>query len=146
MAFRRLAALVEVVLVIVLGRVEGHRRAYLRDGAVTHLHQFAEHTDGGVTLFGIVEPNGGEVLCADVDALTVDLLEVVDLKEIAHQGFVGNKCRVIIHFDGLQMPRGACLDLFVARIFEFASHEADGGLLHAFEALEVILHTPEAAC
>ena len=144
MAFRCLAALVEIVLVVVFGRVEGHHRADLRDGAVTHLHQLAEDTNGGVTLFSVVEPNGGEVLRPDVDALPVDLLEVMDFKEIAHQGLVGNLLGVVFHLDGLQMSRRACLDLLVARVFEFAAHEADDGLRHAFEAFEVIFHAPEA--
>ena len=88
MTFWCLAALVEVVLMVVLGRVEDHGLPDLCGGMIAHLHQLAEDFDGGVALFSVVKPNGGEVLRADVDALAVDLLEVVDLEEIAHQGFV----------------------------------------------------------
>lgn len=88
MAFRRLAALVEIVLMVIFSRVEDHGLSDLRGGMVTHLHQLAEDLDGGVALLGVVEPNGGEVLRSDVDALAVGLLEVVDLEEIAHQSFV----------------------------------------------------------
>jgi len=146
MAFRRLAALVEVVLVVVLGRVEDHGLSDLRSGMIAHLHQLAEDLDGGVALPGVVEPDGGEVLRPDVDALAVGLLEVVDLEEIAHQGFIGNLFGVVFHFYGFQMPRGAGLHLLVARIIDLAAHEADRRLRHALEALEVILHAPETSC
>ena len=146
MAFRRLAALVEVVLMIVLGRVEDHDLPDLRGGMVAHLHQLAEDFDGHVALRGVVEPNGGEVLRPDVDALAVGLLEVVDLEEIAHQGFIGDLLGVVFHFDGFQVPRGAGLDLFVARIFKLAAHEADRRLYNALEALEVIFNAPKATC
>ena len=146
MAFRRLPTLVQIVLVVVFGRVEGHHRADLRDGAVTHLHQFAENLDGGVALCVVVEPDSGEVLRPDVDALAIDLLKVVDFEEIAHQGFVGNDVGVIFHFDGFQMPSRSGFHLFVTRVFEFAAHESDDGLRHALEALEVILHAPKATC
>ena len=145
MTFRRLAALVEVVLMVVLGRVEDHGLPDLRGGMIAHLHQLAEDLDGCVALPGVVEPDGGEVLRPDVDALAVGLLEVVDLEEIAHQGLVGNLFGVVFHLDSLQMPRQAGLHLFVARIIEFAAHEADGRLRHALEALEVVLHAPEAS-
>ena len=144
MAFRRLLPQVQIVLMVVLGRVEGHDLPDLRDGMIAHLHQLAENLNGGVAFFSVVKPNGGEVLRADVDALAVDLLEVVDFKEIAYQGFVGNLFGVVFHFDGLQMSRATCLDLFVARVLQVATHEADGGLRHALEAFEVILHAPEA--
>ena len=88
MTFWCLPALVEVVLMVVLGRVEDHSLSDLRGGMIAHLHQLAEDFDGGVALRGVVKPDGGEVLGADVDALSVGLLEVVDLEEIAHQGFV----------------------------------------------------------
>ena len=146
MAFRRLAALVKVVLMVILGRVEDHGLPDLRGGMIAHLHQLAKDLDGGVALPGVVEPNGGEVLRPDVDALAVGLLEVVDLEEIAHQGFVGNLFGVVSHFNGLQVPRGACLHLLVTRVFDFAAHESDDGLRNAFEPLEVILHAPKASC
>ena len=84
MAFWRLAALVKIVLMVVLGRVENHRLSDLRGRMIPHLHQLAEDFDGNVTLLGVVEPNGGKILCANVYTLAVNLLEVVDLEEIAH--------------------------------------------------------------
>ena len=144
--FRRFLPLVEVILMVVLGRVEGHDLPNLRGGMITHLHQFAENADGYVALREVVEPNGRKVLRPDVDALSVGLFKVVDLEELAHQSFVGNLFRVVFHFDGLQMPCGACLDLFVTRVFHVAAHESDDGLRNAFETLEVILHAPKASC
>ena len=143
MALRRFLPQVEVILMVVLGWVEGHHLSDLRGGTVAHLHQLAEDLDGRVALLGVVEPNGGEVLRANVNALTVGLLKVVDLKEITNQGFVGNLFRVVFHFDGLQMPCQARLDLFVTRIVDVSAHKADRRLRHALEALEVILHAPE---
>ena len=133
MAFRRLTPLVQIVLMIVLGRVEGHGLSNLRGWMIAHLHQFAKNLDGRVALRGVVEPNGGKILRANVDALTIGLFEVVDFEEITHQGFVGNYFRVIFHFDSFQMPCGARLDLFVARVFQVAAHESDDGFCHALE-------------
>ena len=146
MALGRFTPLVQIVLMVVLGRVEGHGLPNLRGRMIAHLHQFAKDLDGRVALRGVVEPNGGKVLCANVDALAVDLLEVVDFKEIAHQGFVSNLLGVVFHFDGLQVPRRTGLNLFVTRVFHVAAHESDDGLRHALETLEVILHAPEASC
>ena len=84
MAFWGLPTLVQIVLVVILGKVEGHGLADLCGGMIAHLHQFAKDLNGRVALRGVVEPNGGEVLRSDVDSLTVNLLEVVDFKEIAH--------------------------------------------------------------
>ena len=123
---------------VVLGRVEGHGLTNLCGRMIAHLHQFAENFYGGVAFLSIVEPNGGKILCADVDALSIGLLKVVDFKEIARQGFVGNHFGVVFHFDGFQMP--------LARVFHVAAHETDGGFRHAFEPLEVILHAPKATC
>ena len=99
--FWRFLPLVEIILMVVLGRVEGHDLSDLRDRMIAHLHQFAKDADGGVALFCVVEPNGGEVLRPDIDALSVDLLKVMDLKEIAYQGLVGNLFGVVGDFDGL---------------------------------------------
>ena len=131
---------------VVLGRVEGHGLTDLCGGMVSHLRQFAKNLDGRVAFRMVVEPNGGKILCADVDALSVGLLKVVDFKEIAHQGFVGNHFGVVFHFDGFQMPGGARFHLFVTWVLDFAAHESDGGFRHAFEPLEVILHAPKATC
>jgi hypothetical protein len=84
MAFWGLPTLVQIVLVVVLGRVEDHGLADLRGGMIAHLHQFAKDFDGRVALRGVVEPNGGKVLRANVDALAVGLLKVVDFKEITY--------------------------------------------------------------
>ena len=144
--FRRLLPLIQIILMIILGRVERHNHSYLRDRMIAHLHQLAKHADGGVALFGVVEPNGGEILRTNVDALAVGLLKVMDLEEIAYQGFVRNLLGVVCDFDGLQMSSGAGLHLFVAWVFHVAAHESDDSLCHAFEALEVILTAPEATC
>ena len=82
--FRRFLPLVQVILMVVFGRVEGHHRPNLSDRMIAHLHQFAKNLDGCVALRVVVEPNGREVLRANVDALTVDLFKVMDFKEIAH--------------------------------------------------------------
>ena len=146
MALRCFLPLVQIVLVVVFGGVEGHDGTDLRGGMVAHLHEFAKNLDGRVALREIVEPNGGEVLCADVHALSVGLLKVVDFKEIAHQGLVGNHIGIVFHRYGLQMSRQARLDLLVARVFHVAAHVADGGSFHAFEPLEIVLHAPKATC
>ena len=83
-AFRRFAAQVKVVLVIVFGGLEGHDLSDLRGGMIAHLHQLAEDFYGGVALRGVVEPDGGEVLRSDVDALSICLFKVVDFKEITN--------------------------------------------------------------
>ena len=132
MTLRRLAALVKVVLMVVLSGVEDHGLSDLRGRMIPHLHQRAKDFYGSVAFLGVVEPNGGKVLRANVYTLAVGLFEVVDLEEIAHQGFVGNLLRVVFHLDGLQMPCGTCLDLLVTRIFKVAAHETDGGLAYAF--------------
>ena len=71
MALRRLLPLIEIILMVILGRVEGHGGADLGGRMIAHLHQFAEYLDGSVALFGMVEPDGGQILRADVDALSV---------------------------------------------------------------------------
>ena len=91
------------------------------------------------------DPDGGEVLRSDVDALAVGLFKVVDFEEIAHKGFVGNDLWLIVHLDGLQMARGACFYLFIAWVCEYAAHETHGGVHYAFEAFEVVFDAPEAA-
>ncbi len=85
MALRGPAEKVKVVLVIIFGRVEDHDLSDLRCGMVSHLHQLAEDFDGSVALGGFIEPNGREVLRADVETLAVRLLKVMDFKEKAHQ-------------------------------------------------------------
>ena len=146
MTFRRFAQMLQVMLVVILGRVKGHYGTDLRGGMVAHLHQLAENLEGGVALGVVVEPNGGEILCPDVYALAIHLLKVVDFKEIAHQGLVGNLFGVVCHFNGLQMSRRAGFHLFVAWVLDVAAHEADDGLRHAFQFREVILHAPKATC
>ena len=128
MAFWRLTALVQIVLVVVLGRVEGHGLTDLRGGMIAHLRQFAKDLNGRVALCDVVEPNGGKILCSNINALAVDLLKVMDFKEIAQQGFVSDQFRVVFHFDGFQMPCGSRFDLFVTRVLQVAAHESDDGL------------------
>ena len=84
MAFWGLPTLIQIVLVVILGGVERHGLANLRGRMIAHLHQFAKDLNGCVALCGVVAPNGGEVLRADVNALTVNLLKVMDFEEIAH--------------------------------------------------------------
>ena len=82
--FWRFLPQVQIILVVILGRVEGHHRPNLSDRMIAHLHQFAKNLDGRIAFRGVVEPNGGKVLRTDIDTLAVDLLEIVDLEEIAH--------------------------------------------------------------
>ena len=84
MTFRRFLPQVQIILMVIFGRVEGEGLSDLRGGTIAHLHEFAEYAEGGVSLFGIVAPNGGKILCANINALTIGLLEVVDFEEIAH--------------------------------------------------------------
>ena len=82
MAFWRFLPQVQIILMIVLGGVEDHSLSDLCSRMIAHLQQFAKDFDGGVAFFGVVEPDGGEILGTDVDALAVGLFEVVDLEEI----------------------------------------------------------------
>ena len=88
MALRRLLPLVEIILMVILGRVEDHSLSDLRCGMITHLHQLAKYFDSDVALLSVVKPDGRQILCADVDALSVDLLEIVDFEEVFDQSFV----------------------------------------------------------
>ncbi len=98
---------------VILGGIKDHGLSNLGGGMIAHLHQFAENFYGGVAFLSIVEPNGGKILCANINALSVGLLKIVDFKEIAHQGFVGNLLGVVFHFDGLQMPSHTRFHLLV---------------------------------
>ena len=84
MTFRRFIALVKVVLMVILRRVEHHSLPDLRGRMIAHLHQLAKDFYGSVAFLGVVEPNGRKVLRPDVHTLPIGLLEVVDLEEIAH--------------------------------------------------------------
>ena len=75
MTFRRFLPQVEIILMVIFGGIEGHGLSDLSGGMIAHLHQFVEHTNGGIALFHVVEPNGGKILCPDVDALSIGLLK-----------------------------------------------------------------------
>ena len=84
MTLWRLSSQIQIILMIVLSKVEGHGLSDLRGGMITHLYEFAKNLYGNVALFGVFEPNGRKVLCPDVDPLAVGLFKVMDFKEIAY--------------------------------------------------------------
>ena len=118
MALRSFLPLIQIVLVVILGRVEGHHLSDLSGGMIAHLHQFTEDLECDVALRDVIEPDAGEILRPDVDALSVGLLKVMDLEEVFDQGFVRDYGGIVIHANGLQMAREASFYLFIAGIVE----------------------------
>lgn len=146
MALRRLLPLVEIILMIVLGSVKTFYRTDLGRNLVTHPGELVDDFDGDKLLLRVGDPDGRQILRPNVDALPVGLLKVVDLEEITHQRLIGHDTRLIIDFDGLQMPRRPSLHLFVTWILDLAAHEPHRGVNHPLETLEVIFHAPKTSC
>src|SRR6476620_6627661 len=140
------AVLLDVALVVVLGRPEGRCRDDLGHDLL------AEVGLGGVTrrlrglalLLGVVEDRGA-VLRADVPALAVPRRRVVDAPEEREQLLVRHDVGVERDVDRLGVARAPRADLLVGRVLDGAAGVAGHGVAHALDLTERVLDTPETA-
>ena len=142
--------LVEVLLVVLLGVVEGRGRLDLgRDRLVAGRPQVLvvggqRHLRG--LLLGVVgEVDARAVLGADVVALAHPLGRVVLLEEDLEQVGVGDLLRVEGDHHRLGVAGPAAADLLVGRVRRGPVHVADRGRVDAVEVPEEPLRAPEAA-
>src|SRR5207248_11642537 len=142
----RAAALLEVLLVVVLGRPERLGGNDLRHDrlAVPRLLALARRL-GGRPLLLVVEEHHRAVLVADVPALTVALRRGVLAPEDVEQRVGRDALGVIRHLDDLRVTRRVRADVLVGRLVECPALVADLGLRHAVDLPERRLDAPEAA-
>src|SRR5919108_73496 len=141
----RAAALLEVLLVVVLGLVEGRRRLDLRHDRRAPVRLLARlRAQRELLLLLVVEEDDRAVLVADVPSLAVELRRIVLVPEDVEQLFVSDELRVEGHFDDLGMPGRVRADIFVRRILERATGVTDARPGDAFDLAKRRLDAPEA--
>ena len=122
--------LLQILLVVVLGFVEGHGGNNLScDGlaeTVGLFERFFGGAGGGFLLWG-GEENGGAILAAVIRALTVDLGGIVVLPEHFEQLFVGQLGRVVGDFYCFSVASAVGADFFVGGVAGLASGIAYAG-------------------
>ena len=137
-----------VVLVVVLGAVEGFERDDLGDDFVLPGVGGIELRDvgfGDALLIVVGVEDGGAVGGADVGALAVERGGVVDGEEDAEELAVGEARGIVDDFDGLGVVGGFGADVVVVGGAGGAAGVAGGGGDDAFDALEDGLRAPETA-
>ena len=137
-----------VVLVVVLGAVEGFERDDLGDDAVLPGVGGVELRDVGVgdaLLIVVGVEDGGAVGGAGVRTLAIECGGVVDGEEDAEELAVGEARRVVNDFDGFGVVCGFGGDVVVVRGPGGAAGVAGGGGGDALDAFEDGLGAPEAA-
>ena len=141
-----LAALLEVLLVIVLRRVEsGRRRDLGYDRLPARFLPRLERRGCGRLLAGIIEEDRRPVLAAQIPTLTVECCRVVIGPEDIQKLLIGHLCRVKVDLDGLGMTGIPATDLPVRGVLGRAAGVADGGGRYARNLAKRSLDTPETA-
>src|SRR3954468_15573102 len=142
----RLAALLEVLLVVVLGRPEPPGRHDLGDDLALEAALILVTRRGGCALLlAVVREDRRPVLAADVPALTVARRRVVTVPERREQLIVGDELRVVLDLHGLRVTGPPAADLLVGRVVDFAAGVADGRAQNAWHRAECGLDAPETA-
>ena len=137
-----------VVLVVVLGAVEGFEGNDLGDDAVLPGVGGVELCDvgfGDALLVVVGVEDGGAVGGAGVGALAVEGGGVVDGEEDAEELAVGEARGIVDDFDGFGVVGGLGADVVVVGGVGGAAGVAGGGGEDALDALEDGLRAPEAA-
>ena len=137
-----------VVLVVVLGAVEGFERDDLRDDAVLPGVGGVELRDvglGDALLVVVGVEDGGAVGGAGVRALAVERGGVVDGEEDAEELAVGEARGIVDDLDGFGVVGGLGGDVVVVRGAGGAAGVAGGGGDDALDALEDGLCAPETS-
>src|SRR5205085_3634555 len=142
----RAAPLLQVLLVVVLGRVERLCRLDHRDDGLAIVRLLLRlRSRRDLLLLGIVEEDHRAVLVADVPALAVELGRVVLGPEDLEQLLVRDLLRVVGDLDDLRVAGRVGADVLVGRVLERAALVADLCPGYAVELAERGLHAPEAA-
>src|SRR5205085_5640715 len=139
--------LLEVVLMVVLGRVESvERRDLGHDGRVPYMRAVHLGDDllGRLALLGAVVEDGRAILRANVRALTVQGRRVVYGEEDFEQFAVGDGRRVEGYLHDLGVARRALADLPVGRALDVPARVARRDALDAAQLLVDRLKTTEA--
>src|SRR3954452_13426736 len=114
------AALLQILLVIFLSRVERSGRFDLRHHfllqAPALLQRFLAYFGGALLLSGM-EEDGGAVLRAPIRPLPVQLSGVVVLPEDVEQRVIADLRGIISHFHDLSVAGRVSTDLTVSRVF-----------------------------
>src|SRR4029079_9412947 len=144
----RAAALLEVLLVVVLGDVEGLRRLDHRDDRLAVAARrvyLALRLLGARALLLVLVEDDRAVLVSYVPALAVQLRRVVLAPEGLEQLLVRDPLRVVRHLHDLGVAGRVRANVLVGWVLECAALVADLGLGHAVELAERGLGAPEAA-
>jgi hypothetical protein len=145
----RLAALLQIALVIFLPAPEGRRRLNLCHywpGKPTALAQFFfRHLRRGL-LFGRMIKDDGAILRSDVRTLAVQCHRVVVRPKNLEELFVADLRRIEFDFNDFSVACFVRADIFVAGIFFRPAGVTDGSSGHAFQSTKRFLHAPETAC
>ncbi len=136
--------LLQVFLVVLLGRVEIGQRQHLGDHRflVPLLHLGKDGTDDREVL-RVPVVNAGTVLGAHVVPLAVAGSGVNDLEKILEKLGQAYHFRVIYNVDGFRMPGSAGTDLFISGVFRLTIGVAGGCCHYAADPGEIGLHTPK---
>src|SRR3954452_5563093 len=142
----RLTALLEVLLVVVLGRPEPPGGHDLGDDLALEAALVLVTRRGRCPLLlAVVREDRRPVLAADVPALTVARRRVVTVPERREQLVVGDERRVVLHLHRLRLTGSPAADLLVGRVVDFAAGIADGRAQNAGDRAERGLDPPETA-
>ncbi len=142
------AVVLEVLLVVLLRRVEGGQRGDLGDDGVLPQPLLGQGGDGlarDTLLLGRVEEDGGAVLGADVGALAVEGGGIVDREEDLKDVFEGDAGGIEGELDDLGVARGAGADGLVGGMGIVAAGVAGDDVRDASELIEDAFEAPEAA-
>src|SRR5258708_20469200 len=143
-----LAALLQVLLVVVLGSVEGGRRDDLGDDRAAEgppALQLPLRVQGRRLLLGIVKEDRRAVLRADVRSLAIRGRGIVILPEDPQQVLVGGALGVVLHLHRLPLAGAAGPHVLIGGVRHAAPRVSDRGRQHAGHGAERRLDSPEAA-
>ncbi len=138
--------IVEIVLMIVLGRIKIFERLHLHyNRTVVKLRLGFDFRHYSVALSGVGVINAGPVLRTSVVALSVERCRVDGHKIKLNQKRQVNAVFVVNHPHGLGSPGFAGAYLLISRVCNPAVGVADFGAQHSVNLFEKVFCAPEAS-
>jgi hypothetical protein len=142
------ATLLQILLVIVLSRIELHRGDDLRRNRLGVAMGFLQSLLRGLRgrlLLGRVEKDGGAILRAPIRTLPVDLRGVVILPENFQQLAEAHLGRIEVYFHGFGMPGAVGADFFVRGVVSLSADVADARPRDSGHRAESGFYSPETS-
>lgn len=144
-AVGRRGGLLVIVLMILLGWPEFIGRDYLSSHIITFLPKLIGQLHSNLLLVFVRIENRRTILRADVRALTIDLGEIVGLKEQLYQLLITCFRRVEDDLDGLCVAGPAGANLLIRWMSHVAASITDHSGYYAGCVFKMILSAPETA-